>query len=59
MKLKRLSGEDLDLSSCCSSLSAKIAVSGSINLVTDISIYEKGAISSNHLDFSYIFLFLY
>ena len=41
VKFGRLSGEDLDLYSLWSSLAAKIAVSGRINLVTDMSTDAK------------------
>ena len=41
VKLGRLSGEDLDISSWCISLSEKLFVYGSINLVEDMSAYSK------------------
>ena len=59
VKLVRLYGEDLSISSCWIILSAKISVSGSINLVVDMTTDVKGSISPNNMGFTYLFLFLY
>ena len=43
VKLGRLSGEDLDLSSWCIILYEKLAVSGIVSLVADVATYAKRA----------------
>ena len=57
VKLGRLSGEELALYSWWSSLAAKIAVSGRMNLVLDMATDTKRAMSPNNFVMPFVFFF--
>ena len=59
VRLGRLSGEDLDFSSFRISLDAKLAVSGRMELVTDVATYTKRSMRPNNLSMQFPFLSIY
>ena len=59
VKLVRLSVENLDLSSWWSSLAAKLAVSGRMELVIDMATDAKREIMPNTFGMEFHFLYFY